>query len=117
MRRNSIERHEIRRNTINKHQIPVLAPQPEIIVEEPDSPYVAQESIGKLLQAEPVEDRLESLKKHRLEFMSYLRPVLNETPKDGEGWEFLGEQVRENNEMFNKILDERIRREAIEKEV
>ena len=86
-------------------------------MEEPESPYVTNETIGNLLQAEPVEYRFEDLKKYRLEFMSYLRPILQEEEEDSDGWNFLATHVRENNAMFHKILEERNRQEAIVNEV
>ena len=83
----------------------------------PPSPYVTQESIHDLLHAEPVKTRLESLNKHKLEFMSYLRPILVDETKAGEGWEFLTTHVLENRKMFNNILEERRGRAKIAREV
>ena len=78
---------------------------------------MTQESLHDLLHAEPVKTRLESLNKHKLEFMSYLRPILVDETKAGEGWEFLTTHVMENRKMFNNILEERRERARIAREV
>ena len=70
-----------------------------------------------LLHAEPVKTRLDSLNKHKLEFMQYLRPVLIDETQDGEGWDFMTTQVFENRQMFKNILEERRERAKIKREV
>lgn len=81
------------------------------MVEEAPAPYVQKETIRNLLQEEPVDTRFESLLKHHLEFMSYLRPVLKEEvfDQEGDGWGFLATHVVQNNKMFHDILKERNR--------
>ena len=83
----------------------------------PPSPYVTQETMHDLLHAEPVKTRLDSLNKHKLEFMQYLRPVLIDETQDGEGWDFMTTQVFENRQMFKNILEERRERAKIKREV
>lgn len=85
-------------------------------VEKP-SPYVTRESMHDLLHAEPVKTRLDSLNKHKLEFMQYLRPILVDDTNPGEGWEFLTTHVMENRNMFNSITEERRERARIKREV
>ena len=53
---------------------------------------------------------------NQLEFMSYLRPILQDTHFDegeGEGWGFLSTHVQQNPYMFKDILKERRRQAAI----
>ena len=45
---------------------------------QPRPSYVMTQTLKELLKTDPDEDRYEALKKHRLEFMSYLRPLLKE---------------------------------------
>ena len=82
-----------------------------------EPPYVVKETISNLLHSEPMGERYEGLKKHRLEFMSYLRPLLQEGKDDGEGWTFLYTHVQDNIAMFHKILEERTRSEGIEEDM
>ena len=68
------------------------------------------------MKTDEEEDRYIAHKKHRLEFMSYLRPLLKEQIDDGTGWEFLTMHVMDNPQMFSKILVERDRLESIAEE-
>ena len=87
---------------------------PESIQGLPPS-YVEFSTVRDLLEKMPCNEKIEVNAKDRLEFMSYLRPVLKEEmyEQDGGGWDFLAKHVHSNREMFQKILQQRLQEKAM----
>ena len=74
---------------------------------EEDAPsFIEIATLRNLLTKVPCKDKIEVTAKEKLEFMSYLRPILRDEMfrQEGNGWDFLTTHVFANQEMFRKIL-------------
>lgn len=78
--------------------------------------YYELETVRNLLKRVPIHERLDIDGKEKLEFMSYLRPVMREF-EDDKGWDFISKHVYQNRDMFTKILEERLRQKTIMKDI